>query len=212
MRAKEVLYAVIGGIVGTVLTMAVGALAPLGAQDESVDLNARKITCRALDVVDEKGNLHAGLNFSEFGGSVFVVGKQGKGAEMHVTKYGGAVFVWGKEAKGGAAMHLDGFGGKVYVEGRGFKEAAMRIDEHGGRVSVEGEEGNELKKAAMRIDENGGEVYVKGNEAGARMRATRHGGAVNVWDKAGKGAARMDVNENGSGGFSSWDKNGNRLK
>ena len=189
MRKKEVLYAVIGGIVGTVLTMAVGALAPLGAQDEPKDLNAGRITCRELDVLDAKGNLRAGLNTSEFGGSVFVVGKLGKGAEMHVTKYGGAMFVWGKEAKGGAGMHLDGFGGKVYVEGRGFKEATMSIDELGGRVSVEGKESDELKRAAMSIEGDGGEV--------------------NVW---GKGAgARMGVNKDGNGEFSSWDENGNRL-
>ena len=190
MRRKEMLYAVIGGIVGTVLTMAAGALAPLVAQDVPVDLNAGRITCRELDVVDAKGKLHAGLNFSEFGGSVFVVGKAGKGAEMHIAEFGGAVFVWGKEAKGGAGMHLDGFGGKVYVEGRGFKEAAMSIDEHGGRVSVEGKESNELKRAAMSIDGDGG--------------------AVDVW---GKGAgARMGVNESGNGGFSSWDRNGHRLE
>ena len=189
MRKKEVLYAVIGGIVGTVLTMAVGALAPLGAQDEPKDLNAGRITCRELDVLDAKGNLRAGLNTSEFGGSVFVVGKLGKGAEMHVTKYGGAMFVWGKEAKGGAGMHLNGFGGKVYVEGRGFKEATMSIDELGGRVSVEGKESDELKRAAMSIEGDGGEV--------------------NVW---GKGAgARMGVNKDGNGEFSSWDENGNRL-
>ena len=189
MRKKEVLYAVIGGIVGTVLTMAVGALAPLGAQDEPKDLNAGRITCRELDVLDAKGNLRAGLNTSEFGGSVFVVGKLGKGAEMHVTKYGGAMFVWGKEAKGGAGMHLDGFGGKVYVEGRGFKEATLSIDELGGRVSVEGKESDELKRAAMSIEGDGGEV--------------------NVW---GKGAgARMGVNKDGNGEFSSWDENGNRL-
>ena len=189
MRKKEVLYAVIGGIVGTVLTMAVGALAPLGAQDEPKDLNAGRITCRELDVLDAKGNLRAGLNTSEFGGSVFVVGNLGKGAEMHVTKYGGAMFVWGKEAKGGAGMHLDGFGGKVYVEGRGFKEATMSIDELGGRVSVEGKESDELKRAAMSIEGDGGEV--------------------NVW---GKGAgARMGVNKDGNGEFSSWDENGNRL-
>ena len=190
MRKKEVLYAVIGGIVGTVLTMAVGALAPLGAQDEPKDLNAGRITCRELDVLDAKGNLRAGLNTSEFGGSVFVVGKLGKGAEMHVTKYGGAMFVWGKEAKGGAGMHLDGFGGKVYVEGRGFKEATMSIDELGGRVSVEGKESDELKRAAMSIEGDGGEV--------------------NVW---GKGAgARMGVNKDGNGGFSSWNETGNRLE
>ena len=108
---------------------------------------------------------------------------------MHVTKYGGAMFVWGKEAKGGAGMHLDGFGGKVYVEGRGFKEATMSIDELGGRVSVEGKESDELKRAAMSIEGDGGEV--------------------NVW---GKGAgARMGVNKDGNGEFSSWDENGNRL-
>ena len=190
MRRKEMFYAVIGGIVGTVLTMAAGALAPLVAQDEPVDLNARKITCGELDVVDAKGNLHAGLNFTEFGGSVFMVGKAGKGAEMHLTEFGGAVFVWGKEAKGGAGMHLDEFGGKMYVEGRGFKEAAMSIDEHGGRVSVEGKEGKELKRAAMSIDGDGGEVYVWGKGAGARM----------------------GVNKYGSGGFSSWHKNGHRLE
>ena len=190
MRRKEMLYAVIGGIVGTVLTMAAGALTPLGAKDELKDLNAGRITCRELDVVDAKGNIRAGLNTSEFGGSVFVVGKLGKGAEMHVTKYGGAVFVWGKEAKGGAGMHLDGFGGKVYVEGRGFKEAALSIDENGGRVSVEGKEGNKLKTAAMSIDGDGG--------------------SVDVW---GKGAgARMDVNKDGNGDFSAWDENGNRLE
>ena len=190
MRTKEMLYAVIGGVVGAVLTMAMGSLAPLGAQDEPKDLIAGRITCRELDVLDAKGNLRAGLNTSEFGGSVFVVGKLGKGAEMHVTKYGGAMFVWDKEAKGGAGMHLDGFGGKVYVEGRGFKEATLSIDELGGRVSVEGKESDELKRAAMSIDGDGG--------------------AVNVW---GKGAgARMSVNKDGSGGFSAWDENGNRLE
>ena len=190
MRTKEVFYAVIGGIVGSVLTMTVGTLAPLGAQDELEDLNVGRITCRELDVLDAKGNLRAGLNTSEFGGSVFVVGKLGKGAEMHVTKYGGAVFVWGKEAKGGAGMHLDGFGGKVYVEGRGFKEAALSIDKHGGRVSVEGKESDELKKAAMSIDGDGG--------------------AVDVWGK--RARARMGVDKDGNGGFSSWDENGNRLE
>ncbi|MDE0299499.1 MAG: hypothetical protein OXN17_12775 [Candidatus Poribacteria bacterium] len=190
MRAKEVLYAVIGGVVGTVLTMSVGARAPLGAKDEPVDLNARMITCRGLEVVDEKGKLQAGLNFSEYGGSVFVVGKLGKGAEMHLTKLGGAVFVWGKEAKGGAGMHLDSFGGRMYVEGRGFKEAAMTIDQNGGKVSVEGKEGNQLKTAAMSIDGHGGAVDVRGKGAGARI----------------------GVNKSGNGGFSAWDEDGNALK
>ena len=111
MRRKEMLYAVIGGIVGTVLTMAAGALVPLVAQDEPVDLNARKITCRELDVVDAKGNLHAGLNFSEFGGSVFVV----------MDEFGGAVFVWGKEAKGGRRCTLTNSEGRCTWRAEGSK-------------------------------------------------------------------------------------------
>ena len=34
MRRKEVLFAVIGGIVGAVLVMAAGSFSPLGAQNE----------------------------------------------------------------------------------------------------------------------------------------------------------------------------------
>ena len=143
MRRKEMLYAVIGGIVGTVLTMAAGALVPLVAQDEPVDLNARKITCRELDVVDAKGNLHAGLNFSEFGGSVFVVGKAGKGAEMH----------------------LDEFGGKVYVEGRGFKEAAMSINGDGGAVDVWGKGAG----ARMSVNKSGNGGFSSWDKNGHRL-------------------------------------------
>ena len=55
---------------------------------------------------------------------------------------------------------------------------------------MEGKESDELKKAAMSIDGDGG--------------------AVDVW---GKGArARMGVNKDGNGDFSSWDENGNRLE
>lgn len=146
MRRKEMLYAVIGGIVGTVLTMAAGALAPLGAQDEPVDLNAGKITCRELDVVDADGNLRAGLNASEYGGSVFVAGEKGKGAAMHLDEFGGKVYVEGKEGKElrRAAMSIDGDGGEVSVWGKGTG-ARMRTTEHGGAVDVWDKNGHRLE-------------------------------------------------------------------
>ena len=37
MKRKEALIAVIGGVVGAVLVMAVGSFAPLGAQNEAAD-------------------------------------------------------------------------------------------------------------------------------------------------------------------------------
>ena len=45
MRRKEVLFAVIGGIVGAVLVMATGSFSPLGAHNEAVDLDLGTITC-----------------------------------------------------------------------------------------------------------------------------------------------------------------------
>ena len=81
----------ISSIVGTILTRAAGALAPLGAKDEPADLNAGRITCRELDVVDTKGNVRAGLNTSEFGGSECVPDKRA-GACMRVNKPGNGDF------------------------------------------------------------------------------------------------------------------------
>ena len=52
MKTKERLYAVIGGMVGAVLTMVVCSLSPLGAQSQS-EGHFDEITCRKLRVVNE---------------------------------------------------------------------------------------------------------------------------------------------------------------
>ena len=111
MRRIEVLYAVIVSIVGTVLTMAVGTLAPLGAKDEPVDLNAERITCRELKVVDEEGNTKVTIGADDDGGYVAVIGKDGKGwAAMSIDGDGGAVDVWGKGARARMGVYKDGNG------------------------------------------------------------------------------------------------------
>ena len=57
MNTKAGLYAVIGGVVGAVLTMAVGLFLPQAAQSQS-DAVFGKITCRELEVVDsDTGNV-----------------------------------------------------------------------------------------------------------------------------------------------------------
>ena len=48
MKRREVLFAVIGGVVGAVLVLAAGAFAPLGAQNEAADAEFDTITCRKL--------------------------------------------------------------------------------------------------------------------------------------------------------------------
>ena len=51
MNSKGLLYAVVGGCVGSVLTLVVCSFSPLGAQSQS-DGNFGEITCTKLIVVD----------------------------------------------------------------------------------------------------------------------------------------------------------------
>ena len=76
MRRKEMLFGVIGGVVGAVLVMAVGLIAPLGAQKAAVDLNVGEITCSGLRVVDRAGvtRVYITPNENEYGGAVVVHG------------------------------------------------------------------------------------------------------------------------------------------
>ena len=54
MKAKERLYAVIGGCVGAVLTMVVCSFLPLGAQSQGGSFG--EITCTGLKVVNARNN------------------------------------------------------------------------------------------------------------------------------------------------------------
>ena len=94
------LIAVIGGVAGGVLTMAAGSFSPLGAQEEAVDLNVGKITCKGLKVVDAGGSPLARIDIDGHGGIVSVLGKDGKSAAvMRTYQHGGIVNVVGKGAK-----------------------------------------------------------------------------------------------------------------
>ena len=67
---EQVLFAVIGD--AAVMIMVVGSFALPGAEDEPLDLNAGKITCRGLNVVSQSGGVHMQ------GGHVFVMGEDAK--------------------------------------------------------------------------------------------------------------------------------------
>lgn len=75
MNTKCGLYAVIGGVVGAILTMAVCSVMPIGAQNG--DATFGEITCSRLNVVDDGGKLRVGLNAdSEHGGALAVSGQR----------------------------------------------------------------------------------------------------------------------------------------
>ncbi len=81
MQRKEVLcVAVIGGVVGAILVMAAGLIAPLGAQNEVKDAEFGKITCRRLEVSDPvSGETKITLGFDGDYSYIAVKGKQSPG-------------------------------------------------------------------------------------------------------------------------------------
>ena len=138
MRRKEVLYAVIGGIVGAVLTMAVGSVMPIGAQNG--DATFGEITCNRLDVVDAQGNSYVILSTHQGrSGVVGVYGKESCTAQLRDSEHGGQVIIRGKDGERGAIMEVDEYGGHVHVTGKGDdnSRAGMGVNEYGnGAVST----------------------------------------------------------------------------
>ena len=113
MRRKEALYAVIGGVVGAILTMVVGSFSPLGAQSQS-DVSFGKITCKELVVENKDGSTAAYMAVGEYGGLVGVYGKDGGMAFMGVGEDGVIVAVHGKDGKSSASMRIsEEYGGMV---------------------------------------------------------------------------------------------------
>ena len=148
MRRKEALFAVIGGIVGAVLTMVAGSFSPLGAQNEVRDAEFRKITCTGLRVEGADGATAVTLGAVGNSGSVFVIGKEGE-IGMTVDSDGGYVRVYDKNRASGVSMSVDEHGGYVSVLSKTveiLEGVRLSVNERGGRVIVYGRDGeyNEL--------------------------------------------------------------------
>ncbi|MDE0298091.1 MAG: hypothetical protein OXN17_05630 [Candidatus Poribacteria bacterium] len=231
MRKKEVLFAVIGGVVGAVLTMAAGSIAPLGAQNEVKDVEFGKIACRGITVKNQAmpgqgvtvGPLGVGVWGDE--GSVDLRVKSGAGirvsdgrgrVEIGVDEQGGLVKVRGKNGEGGARMGIDEHGGAVWVHGKDRTSmATMRIMEQGGFINCYSNT-ESSGTAGIGINEHGHGLVVvldADGKVGAMMTSDEYGGKVSV---AGRGNARnrtraiVGVNEYGNGVVNTWDKDGYR--
>ena len=182
MRRKEVLFAVIGGVVGAVLVMAVGLFSPLGAQNEVADAEFGTITCSKLVVRYDGSRLATEIDPS-------FVKVQANERSVRLNAFG--VRVLGEDGKGSAYVTVDEDGGVVRVEGKEDRmgSAKMAVGKNGGFVGVGGNAGG-----------------------GAEMITDEHGGHVSVYGKgSGEARAAMGVTEYGNGAVSTWDKNGYRL-
>ena len=90
MKRKESWYAVIGGVVGSVLTIAVCSFSPLGAQSQTDLGNFDKVTCRRLIVEDTDGEPRVMLSTDFYGGYIGVLDKSSTpAAGIRVAEHGG---------------------------------------------------------------------------------------------------------------------------
>ncbi len=164
MKAKERLYAVIGGCVGAVLTMVLCSFLPLGAQSQG-DHVFGEITCRGIKVLNAENNEIISLGSS--------------------AKYGHG-FVQLKHSDGkleGGLMLTAGYGGTIISFSRDRKTFVLRHIEHGGEIYLSGD--GKSGSVGLGVYENGGEVTVKGkNGGGVNMKVDKFGnGTVNTWEK-----------------------------
>lgn len=195
MNTKGSLYAVIGGVVGAVLTLAVCSVMPIGAQNG--DATFGEITCTELVVVDAVGRPNTRLYYDEEGGRIVVYSNKGKvGVSMGVMDQGrGGVSVSSAERPIAAIITVDDDGGVV-----GVSPGGPGVDE--------------LGSALMTVNKNGGLVQLrgKGSTAGVQVDINEHGGAVAVYGNGSdKARVQMSVNEYGNGVANAWDKNGYRV-
>lgn len=170
MSTKERMYAVIGGCVGAVLTMFVGAFLPVGAQSESE--NFGKITCSELRVVNAAGQTRALINYDEYGGDFQVFGKD-------YARRGSSYVAMGIDPDGRGLFAVSSVEVPVGV--------TIGVDDNGGRVSVWGDD--KSGSATIQVDAYGGRfnAYGKGSNKGqAAIGVNEYGnGAVSTWDKNG---------------------------
>ena len=198
MRRKEALIAVVGGMLGAILTMVVGSFSPLGAQSQS-DVSFGKITCKELVVENPDGMDAVWIFPGTRGGVVAVYGKDGKTmVELSVNEKGGQVTVFPSPPY--TARSKDKLVGAY---------ASIDVAEHGGRVRVIGKDEKSL--AIMNINEDGGEVRVVGKDIKlqALMKIIDHGHAlVAVYGGDGKSSALMGISEKYGGMVGVTDNNG----
>ena len=164
MKRREVLFAVIGGVVGAVLVMAAGSIAPRGAQNELKDAKFGEIICSTLQVKGEEGLPGVFITVDSRGGHISVGGKHDK---MGDNK---RVVIRTDEHGGRITVMREG----LFLEGGSYKWGKVVIgnNEHGGMVDIFGKGSSRTIRAAISVNKHGN-------------------GAINTWDKNGNHLATL---------------------
>lgn len=221
LKRKESWYAVIGGVVGAILTMVVFSFLPMGAQSQS-DANFGKVTCSELEVVRPGGTRGAWIFVNDDGGRVMVFGKNGTLKDDMNLLYGdgGFVGVVGNNGTPQATMAVwegEESGGRIHVYGPdklpgrefGFPKATIAGSEDGGTINLRSASGGSIR---MRTDSDTAHILVNGKShlhglyRAAEMGVNEDGGVVLVRGIKGKSGVHIGVDENG-GVFAVYDKN-----
>ena len=205
MKRELVYAAVVGGCVGTLLTLLLGSVVPLGAQSGG-DGHFDVVTCKEVKVVDAEGK---GVSIQSVYSSGYIVVDGSDGSKVTIS--GGPdsgrpfIHVFGKENEGSAGISIDDNGGCVEVFGKedlGLR-AEMRIRTNGnGEVSTWGRSGF----AAMGVGKYSGRAEFYGPTP--TLFFARMGDDWRL--RATSSCAAIGINEHGNGGVTTWDKNGDR--
>ncbi len=193
MRRKELLFAVIGGIVGALVMMALGFGVSLSAQSGG-DANFGKITCTELEVLYSNGLRRVRIAGDEHGGEIEICGRSGN-----------------------RRIHFDGWlhGGVIAIRGRNKDKVTsirpgfifLQSGEEWPHITIDTVSGIRINRGVLQdlvelgVDEKSGAGYVRVSDKAFRQRAGmsvgEHGGEVRVFGQDGKPRASMVADEYG---------------
>ena len=200
----KLLYSVLGGCIGAILTSIFSLFSPLDAQDTPPDAQFGKITCTELEVVDSKGKALVGLYSShDDTGQVGIYGAQGGSVFLSAETMGRIVLSGPLVPKNprnegrielgfgveGPYLHLRGSGvvfdkdgDRTYQDG----EVWMGITGHGGHVNVSGDKKNNNLHQALDLFGKGPYLMKESDRTRAAFAILETGcGVVVTWDENG---------------------------
>lgn len=222
MKRKEALYAVIGGCVGTVLTMVVCSFLPLGAQSQGDRFG--EITCTGLKVVNPDGRTMVKLGYERAGGLIGIRENTLQNLRkvlMEVGEYGGEIMcmphydddidaILNAESVRMGFIDENTRGGVVQINKRFRPLVVMGVNDQGGRLAIFGKQGGAATMHVVKHESSaklGGYVGVFADGEGySAMGVNQYGGSVEV-GKDGV-AAQIATAENG-GSVNLYCKTGN---
>lgn len=185
MNRKASLYALIGGIVGGLLVLAVCSVMPIGAENENATFGT--ITCTGLRVVDVDGNDRVWLSGLGLGGSVVIHGPTGELIELE-TLFDPSVRITGP--MGSVVLLAKHNGGVVSVRGANDngkigERVALGINDNGGLLRLFNNDSADITD----VNSIGGLLYM--DDQGGRLDLWKHGEHVS------RALVSLGVNDNG---------------